>query len=173
MCGGFVHNWAQLAGIRIIIGALEAGFFPAAVYLIATWYTRYQMQKRFAIFYLLGCVASAFTGILSYGITFMVRDPHILHCFHAKNWLEQNGLGGLTAWRWIFVIQGLLTCTLAAISYFVLINFLDRMRSSKSRFLSDREYDFITHQINDDRGDVRLEPFNLKKYLVAALDINI
>ncbi|GFN19565.1 phthalate transporter [Aspergillus tubingensis] len=155
MCGGFVHNWAQLAGIRIIIGALEAGFFPAAVYLIATWYTRYQMQKRFAIFYLLGCVASAFTGILSYGITFM------------------NGLGGLTAWRWIFVIQGLLTCTLAAISYFVLINFLDRMRSSKSRFLSDREYDFITHQINDDRGDVRLEPFNLKKYLVAALDINI
>lgn len=75
MCGGFVHNWAQLAGIRIIIGALEAGFFPAAVYLIATWYTRYQMQKRFAIFYLLGCVASAFTGILSYGITFMVRTP--------------------------------------------------------------------------------------------------
>lgn len=87
--------------------------------------------------------------------------------------LKQNGLGGLTAWRWIFVIQGLITCTLAAISYFVLINFPDRMRSSKSRFLSHREYDFITDQINADRGDVRLEPFDLKKYLVAALDINI
>ncbi|RAK95823.1 MFS general substrate transporter [Aspergillus ibericus CBS 121593] len=31
MCGGFVHNWTQPVGIRIIIGTLEAGFFPAAV----------------------------------------------------------------------------------------------------------------------------------------------
>lgn len=64
-----------MLGIRIVIGALEAGFFPASVYLISTWYTRYDIQKRYAIFYLLGCVASAFTGILSYGITFMVRLP--------------------------------------------------------------------------------------------------
>ncbi|PYH91854.1 MFS general substrate transporter [Aspergillus ellipticus CBS 707.79] len=155
MCGGFVHNWTQMVGIRIIIGALEAGFFPAAVYLIATWYTRYQTQKRFAIFYLLGCVASAFTGILSYGITFM------------------NGLGGLSAWRWIFVVQGLITCVLAAIGYFVLIDFPDRMRQAKSNFLSDPEYDFILQQITTDRADVKLEPFNLRKYLVAALDINI
>lgn len=63
-----------MVGIRVIIGALEAGFFPAAVYLISTWYTRYDIQKRYAIFYLLGCVASAFTGILSYGITFMVSS---------------------------------------------------------------------------------------------------
>jgi MFS family permease len=63
-----------MLGIRVIIGALEAGFFPASVYLIATWYTRFEIQKRFAVFYLLGCVASATTGILSYGITFMVSS---------------------------------------------------------------------------------------------------
>lgn len=68
-----------MIGIRIVIGALEAGFFPASVYLISTWYTRYDIQKRYAIFYLLGCVASAFTGILSYGITFMVRHPLSRH----------------------------------------------------------------------------------------------
>lgn len=74
LSAGFVKKWTELVGIRVIIGALEAGFFPAAVYLISTWYTRYDIQKRYAIFYLLGCVASAFTGILSYGITFMVSS---------------------------------------------------------------------------------------------------
>lgn len=67
-----------MVGIRIVIGALEAGFFPASLYLIATWYTRYELQKRYAFFYLLGCVAAAFTGLLSYGITFMVLS--LLEC---------------------------------------------------------------------------------------------
>ena len=72
MCGGFVDNFSQLIGIRVIVGALEAGFFPASVYLISTWYTRYELHKRYAVFYLLGCLASALGGILAYGITFMV-----------------------------------------------------------------------------------------------------
>ncbi|KAJ5641218.1 MFS general substrate transporter [Penicillium lividum] len=155
LSAGFVKDWTQLIGIRFIIGALEAGFFPASVYLISTWYTRYDIQKRYAIFYLLGCVASACTGILSYGITFM------------------RGLGGLTAWRWIFVIQGLITCVVATISYFVLVGFPDQMKDGNRKFLSNDEYDFIMRRITKDRADANLEPFNLKKYLRAGLDINI
>lgn len=60
-----------MLGIRIVIDGLEAGFFTASVYPIATWYTHYESRKRFSVFYLLNCVAGEFTGILSYGITFM------------------------------------------------------------------------------------------------------
>ncbi|KAJ5740845.1 MFS general substrate transporter [Penicillium malachiteum] len=155
LSGGFVKEWPQLVGIRIIIGALEAGFFPACVYLISTWYTRYDIQRRYAIFYLLGCVASAFTGILSYGITFM------------------NGLQGLSAWRWIFIIQGLITCAIATVGWFILVDFPDRMESSKRKFMSNDEYEFILRRIEKDRGDVLLEPFNARKYFAAGLDINI
>ncbi|KAJ5226890.1 MFS general substrate transporter [Penicillium citrinum] len=155
LSAGFVKKWTEMVGIRIIIGALEAGFFPASVYLISTWYTRYDIQKRYAIFYLLGCVASAFTGILSYGITFM------------------RGLGGLTAWRWIFIIQGLITCVLGVIGWFVLVGFPDQMKKSKRKFLSSEEYDFIIRRITKDRADASLEPFNIGKYLKAGLDINI
>ncbi|KAL2859905.1 MFS general substrate transporter [Aspergillus lucknowensis] len=157
LSAGFVKHWTQLLGIRIIIGALEAGFFPASVYLISTWYTRFEMQKRFAVFFLLGCVASATTGILSYGITFM------------------HGLGGLTAWRWIFVIQGLITCALGVISYFVLIDFPDKMKSSRRgrAFLTDDEFTFITERINRDRADVTVDRFSLRKYLAAGLDLHI
>ncbi|CAI7654205.1 unnamed protein product [Penicillium manginii] len=155
LSAGFVKKWTEMVGIRIIIGALEAGFFPASVYLISTWYTRYDIQKRYAIFYLLGCVASAFTGILSYGITFM------------------HGLGGLTAWRWIFIIQGLITCAVATIGWFVLVGFPDQMKTTKRKFLSGDEYDFIMRRITKDRADVDVEPFDIKKYLRAGLDINI
>lgn len=171
MCAGFVKHWSQLVGIRIIIGALEAGFFPASVYLIQTWYTRSEIQKRFAIFYLLGCVAAAFTGILSYGITFMVSSP-LLHIVEKANSI-QKGLGNLSAWRWIFIIQGLLACVIGFISYFVLIDFPDRMKTSKRRFLSAPEYDFVINRINRDRADVTVEPFSFKKYLLAGLDLNI
>ena len=76
MCAGFVSNWSQLAGIRILIGLFEAGMFPGSVYLIATWYSRYDLHKRYATFYLVGVVGSAFQGILAYGLMQMVGiDP--------------------------------------------------------------------------------------------------
>lgn len=37
---GFVKNWQALAGLRVLLGVLEAGFFPSCVYLLSTWYTR-------------------------------------------------------------------------------------------------------------------------------------
>lgn len=39
-CFGVINTWEQLAGLRVILGFFEAGFFPACVYLLSTWYTR-------------------------------------------------------------------------------------------------------------------------------------
>ncbi|ODA79053.1 hypothetical protein RJ55_04644 [Drechmeria coniospora] len=71
---GFVVNFGQLAGLRVLLGFLEAGFFPSCVYLLSTWYTRYEVGKRYSLFYLLGSVASALTGILAYGAS--AYPPH-------------------------------------------------------------------------------------------------
>lgn len=37
---GFVNNHKELSGLRALLGLFEAGFFPACVYLLSTWYTR-------------------------------------------------------------------------------------------------------------------------------------
>ena len=37
---GFVKTFEQMAALRVILGILEAGFFPSCVYLLSTWYTR-------------------------------------------------------------------------------------------------------------------------------------
>jgi len=57
-----------MLGLRVILGVLEAGFFPGCAYLLSTWYTRFKLQKRNAVFYLVGSMASAISDILAYGI---------------------------------------------------------------------------------------------------------
>jgi predicted MFS family arabinose efflux permease len=69
-----------------------------------------------------------------------------------------------------------LTCVLAFISYFILIDFPDKMKTSRHRrssFLTEAEYTFITERIHRDRADVTAEPFNLRKYLAAGLDLHV
>lgn len=46
------------------------------------------VQKRFSVFYLIGCVASAFSGILAYGL------------------MQLRGTHGLRGWSWIFILEG-------------------------------------------------------------------
>jgi MFS family permease len=79
----FVKDWTTMAGMRVLLGILEAGFFPSCVYLLSTWYTRCMslnmvrsvltspddMGKRYSLFYILGCVASAFAGLLAYYVS--------------------------------------------------------------------------------------------------------
>ena len=67
ICFAFVKVWSSLIPLRLILGIFEAGFFPGCAYLLSCWYPRYELQKRNAVFYLIGSMASAFSGILAYG----------------------------------------------------------------------------------------------------------
>ena len=86
---GFVKRWADLVALRLLLGIFEAGytfsvcfalivntdeslshrFFPGCAYLLSCWYPRYELQKRNAVFYLIGYVAASVSGILAYGST--------------------------------------------------------------------------------------------------------
>ncbi|OIW26753.1 MFS general substrate transporter [Coniochaeta ligniaria NRRL 30616] len=143
-----------MAALRVVLGVFEAGFFPSCVYLLSTWYTRYEVGKRYSVFYLLGCVASAFSGILAYGV------------------MHMEGLGGLRGWRWIFVIEGLITCLLGIAGYWLLVDFPDSKRKSWS-FLNEREKAWICARVNADRGDAKVLPFSMGNFLRAGLDWKI
>ncbi|ORY16613.1 major facilitator superfamily domain-containing protein [Clohesyomyces aquaticus] len=151
---GFVKDWKDLAGLRVILGILEAGFFPSCVYLLSTWYTRYDVGKRYSCFYILGSLASACAGILAYGL------------------MQMGGLQGLGGWRWIFIIEGVLTCVLAIGSYWFLVDFPDEAHKS-FKFLNERETKFIMDRVNRDRGDARIVPFSAGSFFRAGLDLKI
>ncbi|KAB8217704.1 major facilitator superfamily domain-containing protein [Aspergillus novoparasiticus] len=151
---GFIHNWTVLVGLRIVLGFLEAGLFPGSVYLLSMWYTRYDLHKRYSSFYLISVIGGAFSGILSYGFVHM------------------NGLGNLSAWRWIFVMEGILTCLVGVVGFFLIVNFPNENNLSW-KFLSKEETAFVVRRLNRDRRDSSEAPFNLKEFLKPALDLKI
>ncbi|KAI0882003.1 major facilitator superfamily MFS-1 [Annulohypoxylon maeteangense] len=151
---GFSPSYQVLLALRIILGVFEAGYFPGCVYLLSTWYTRYEVGRRYSVFYLLGCVASACSGILAFGL------------------IQMNGVAGLPGWRWIFIIEGVLTCLLSFIGYWLLVDFPDSKRKSW-RFLNERERAWIIRRVKADRGDTEVPKFKISLFLGGGLDLRV
>jgi MFS family permease len=84
---------------------MESGFFPGVVYLISCWYKPAEIGTRFAIFYSASVMAGAFGGLMA-GVT-----------------QSLEGVGGLTSWRWLFIIEGTVTICVALIAKFILLDF--------------------------------------------------
>lgn len=140
---GFVHQWWEMIPLRLVLGVLEAGFFPGkssskvltsltilgCVYLLSCWYPRYELQKRNAVFYLIGSMASAFSGILSYGFTQMNglgSGDHLGQSYgptKQKPNAPSGRLSGIAGWRWIFIMQGVITAVVALIGFVTIVDF--------------------------------------------------
>ncbi|GAB7361451.1 hypothetical protein MBLNU230_g1507t1 [Neophaeotheca triangularis] len=152
----FVDEWWELVPLRLVLGVFEAAYFPGVVYLISTWYARYDMQKRYAGFYALGLVASGFSGILAFGLQ------------------QLDGAGGLEGWRWIFLVFGLTTVAAGLAGYVFLVDFPDKALNKKYYgFVNKDEIAFILRRINKDRDDANMEPWNFKKWIGAGKDWKI
>ncbi|BCR99123.1 putative phthalate transporter [Aspergillus luchuensis] len=151
---GFVKNWKQMVAIRVLLGALEAGYFPGCVYLLSSWYVRYDIQKRYSVFYLIGCVASALAGVLAFGL------------------MQMGGIQGISGWRWIFIMEGVITGVIGLLTFVFMVDFPEKAHKSW-KFLNERESAFIVRRINRDRADGNGEPFTFKRFFIPALDLKI
>ncbi|QSS56535.1 alternative sulfate transporter [Histoplasma capsulatum var. duboisii H88] len=87
----FQKGLAAFLITRILLGICEAGFVPASLYTLTTWYKQNETSKRFAIFYIGNLSAGATSGLIAYGI------------------LHMRGIRGLAGWQWLFIIEGLIT----------------------------------------------------------------
>ncbi|KAF9884353.1 hypothetical protein FE257_001866 [Aspergillus nanangensis] len=101
---GMVQNFAGLMVTRILLGIFEAGFFPGAVYLCTFWYMPKDLSTRIAFFYCASALSGAFSGLLAAGIA------------------KMDGVGGQEGWRWIFLLEGIVTVMLGVMCFFWLID---------------------------------------------------
>lgn len=174
---GFVRHWYDLIPLRLILGAFEAGMFPGAIYMLSSWYTRYQLQKRMAVYYSIGTLASAFTGILAYAVSRMDglgSGP----VWWGRGDPENPDLHfpGIAGWRWIFIMFGIVTLILVSICNFFVVDFpetLHRNAKFSAPFLTEREAQVIIADIQRDREDAFTEEFNIRVYLKHARDIKV
>ena len=54
---------------RFAIGLAEAGFYPSVLYHMAFWYKPMEMPWRIALFYSVGQLSSALSGLLAFAIS--------------------------------------------------------------------------------------------------------
>ncbi|KAL0566734.1 hypothetical protein V5O48_015272, partial [Marasmius crinis-equi] len=165
---GFVKSWSTLALCRALIGAFEAGFFPAIVFIIACWYRSSfficvvdllaklrthagTKDTRFRkAFYLSSALIGGFSPILAYGLSLM------------------NGTQGIAGWSWIFIIEGVITLGLGIACWFLIPEFPDR-----NTFLTKAQTAFVLRRIEEDRGDSVPDEITLRKVTHHAKDWTI
>ncbi|KAH6704871.1 major facilitator superfamily domain-containing protein [Verticillium dahliae] len=80
-----------------------------------------------------------------------------------------DGLGGLEGWRWIFLMEGLITVVVATICYFTIVDFPDRAHN-KSKFLTKEECEIVMDKINADRSDADEEAWDFRKLIASGKD---
>ncbi|KGO77104.1 Major facilitator superfamily domain, general substrate transporter [Penicillium italicum] len=138
LCQCAAKDFGSLLAIRIILGVFEAGFFAGATFYLTLFYTRGEMGFRLAIMQSFAVLASAFSGLISYGV-FQINNPAV------------------KGWQWLFIIEGSMTLLTGAVAYFLLP---DGVRNAW--FLSDRERAAATARLLRDTSSEVNTPFDLK-----------
>jgi len=120
-----VQNFKGMMVVRFAIGMAEAGFYPAVLYHMSFWYKPSEMPWRISLFYSVGQIASALSGLLAFDIGFLNRK------------------GGLAGWRWLFLIEGLPALILSVVALFGLPDY-----PQTARFLDAEERTFILQRLS-------------------------
>ncbi|OAA77961.1 major facilitator superfamily transporter [Akanthomyces lecanii RCEF 1005] len=103
---GFMRDYKDFMILRAVLGIFEGGLFPGIVLYLSSMYTRGELAVRIGVFYTGGSLSGAFGGLLARGLSAI--SPR----------------GGLEGWRWIFIMEGVITTIVAAASYIGLPNSL-------------------------------------------------
>ncbi|KXJ96059.1 major facilitator superfamily domain-containing protein [Microdochium bolleyi] len=121
---GIVRNYHGLLVARIFLGVTEAGLFPGCAYYLTMWYCRHEIQLRQAMFFSAASIAGAFSGLLAFGIA------------------KMDGVAGLEGWRWIFILEGIVTVLVAIMAFFVMYDFPET-----ASFLTEEERAFVVFRL--------------------------
>lgn len=125
------QSYGGLIAIRFFLGFVEAAYFPGCLFFLSCWYTRKELGFRTAMLYSGSLLSGAFSGLITAGIS---------------NGLD--GARGRRAWRWLFIIEGVITIFIAFVAYVVLPNF-----PRTTSWLTEEERQLATWRLEEDIGE--------------------
>lgn len=119
-CMAAARNYEGMLAMRFFLGCIEAGFFPGVLYLMTCWYKKTEIGKRFSIFFTASVFSGALSGLLAGAITGNMEGVH-----------------GMRGWRWLYLIEGVVTVGCAIVFKFLLLDFPET--SSRKLTLEERQ----------------------------------
>lgn len=114
-----VKNPQSIMAIRFFQGICEASTFVGTHYILGAWYTERELGKRSGIFTASGLAGTLIGGFIQTGI-------------HRS----LDGRNGLSGWRWLFIVDGLLTVPVATYGF---LCFPDTPHTTTAFYLTDDE----------------------------------
>lgn len=120
LCNAFVQSYGSLVAMRVLLGAFEGGFFPAMTLIITMVYKKQEQAKRIAFFFGSAAISGAVGGLIATGFA-SVSDA-----------------GGLQGWRWLYIIEGLISVCASVWLFFGLPSSFDRIP-----FLTERDHELM------------------------------
>lgn len=124
---GGSRSFADVTAIRFLLGMFEAGLFPGIVFYITFWYTASERSIRVAIVLASATLAGAFGGSIAYGVGHM------------------HNVSGLSAWRWLFILEGIPSCLSSIAVWLILPDYPEEVK-----WLSPREKEVAAARLAKD-----------------------
>ncbi|KAA8904580.1 hypothetical protein TRICI_005450 [Trichomonascus ciferrii] len=101
-CQSAVKTPSQLFALRFLVGLAEGPIFPTIVFILGSWYKRDEIYRRMMVFSISSGLGGMFSGYLQ-----------------SAAYSNLAGAGGLEAWQWGFIIDGIVTVPIALYGFLV------------------------------------------------------
>ncbi|KAF7867374.1 hypothetical protein EAF04_005457 [Stromatinia cepivora] len=146
---------------RSMLGLLEGGFIPDIVLWLSYFYTSKELPVRLSFFWTTLSGTTIITSILAYAL------------------LHMRGVSGWAGWRWLFLIEGLITLLVGLSSFFMMPASAVQTKTwfRPKGWFTDREISIVVNRVlRDDpsKGDMHnRQAITPKRLWNAAKDYDL
>ncbi|KAL4904123.1 hypothetical protein BDW74DRAFT_168564 [Aspergillus multicolor] len=102
-------SYAEIMAYRFMVSIFEASYFPGVHYVLGSWYKSNEIGRRGGAFYV--------------GLTLGYLTASLLQSATLDN---LDGVHGLAGWRWLFIVNAIITLPLAVIGAFIYPGTIDK-----------------------------------------------
>jgi sugar phosphate permease len=127
-CTIFARGAASFYAIRMLLGIVESGFFPGVILYLTFWYTRKHRARMVALF----MCANPLSGVIAGPISGRIMA-------------KMSGVGGLRAWQWLFLIEGIPSAIAGLVTMFYLVD-----GPAKAKWLSAEERNHVERRLREE-----------------------
>ncbi len=138
----FVANDVSFYVLRLLLGAAEAGLFPAMMFMVTQWFSQKHRVTIVGLIYTAPCIAVVIGSPVGGAL------------------MELHGVAGLRGWQWMFLVEGLVTMVIGAVVWIALPS-----RPSDAKWLTADEAAVLTERA---AGHAKASPTKLRGSLRLA-----
>ncbi|KAJ3899340.1 allantoate permease [Lentinula edodes] len=146
---------------RALLGFIQGGFIPDLILYLSYFYTKNELPFRLALFWMSSNLCSIVGSFIAFGV------------------LRMRGVLGRAGWRWLFLVEGLITFSIGVATFFRMPPSPTQSRTwfrPKGWFTEREETIMVTRVLRDDpaKGDMHnREGLSLKRLWTAVCDYDL